>query len=73
MVLLSKMWRERSMLWLKSCPRCGGDVYEDRGDDRGDAIYFLECLQCGHILSDSEERKLNWITVETIEPQDAFV
>jgi len=32
--------------WLHSCPRCGGDLYEDvysQGDD-------FVCLQCGAVL-----------------------
>lgn len=30
---------------LKSCPRCGGDVYIDRGMD----TWYEECLQCGYV------------------------
>ena len=29
---------------LKSCPRCGGDLFMDRDTDG----WFEECLQCGH-------------------------
>jgi len=32
------------MFWLRSCPRCQGDFYQDR-DPFG---YYLRCLQCGH-------------------------
>lgn len=32
------------MFWLRSCPRCQGDFYQDR-DTFG---YYLRCLQCGH-------------------------
>jgi len=33
----------RVMLYLKSCPRCKGDIYVNR-DMYGD---YKECLQCG--------------------------
>jgi Zn ribbon nucleic-acid-binding protein len=33
------------MLYLKSCPRCHGDLYLDR-DSHGT---FRQCLQCGFI------------------------
>lgn len=32
------------MFWLRSCPRCQGDFYQDL-DPFG---YYLRCLQCGH-------------------------
>ncbi len=34
------------MLYLKTCPRCSGDMYLDRD------LYgpFKECLQCGYIM-----------------------
>ncbi len=35
------------MLYLKSCPRCRGDVKFER-DMYGQ---YLECLQCGFLLS----------------------
>ena len=33
------------MLYLKSCPRCQGDLYSDR-DAHG---AFRQCLQCGFV------------------------
>lgn len=42
------------MLLLKACPRCGGDLSVDHDRDCG----FLECVQCGHILSRQEELAL---------------
>ncbi len=41
------------MLYLKSCPKCGGDVYLDRD------LYgtFMACFQCGHTLNAAEEKK----------------
>ncbi len=38
------------MLWLKSCPRCKGDLFET-GDQFG---AYLKCVQCGCHLSDAE-------------------
>ena len=38
------------MFWLKCCPKCAGDLYEDRdlyGSQRA-------CLQCGHYLTQEE-------------------
>ena len=31
------------MFWFKGCPRCSGDLYEDR-DQYGP---FISCVQCG--------------------------
>ncbi len=30
-------------MWLKGCPKCGGDLYKDRD------VYgaFVSCIQCG--------------------------
>ena len=39
------------MFWLKCCPRCGGDLYDDR-DQYG---YYIACVQCGHYLTEAEE------------------
>ena len=39
------------MLWLKSCPKCGGDLYGNR-DHFG---WFVACLQCGNYLVQAEE------------------
>ncbi len=38
------------MLWLKGCPRCRGDLYEER-DQYG---YVVACFQCGHELTQAE-------------------
>ena len=32
------------MFWLKGCPRCKGDLYEDK-DKYG---HYVSCLQCGY-------------------------
>ena len=39
------------MFWLKLCPRCNGDLYENN-DIFG---RYIACLQCGHHLTDYEE------------------
>ena len=39
---------------LKSCPKCGGDMYQDGAWSIDEA----QCLQCGHILTSSELEKL---------------
>ena len=39
------------MYWLKSCPRCQGDLFENNG------FYgrYIDCFQCGHYLTAVEE------------------
>ena len=34
------------MFWLKSCPKCHGDLYQ------GNDLYgtYISCLQCGHYI-----------------------
>ncbi len=39
------------MIWLKRCPRCDGDLFEN-SDMYG---RYIACLQCGHYLSEPEE------------------
>ena len=45
------------MFWLKSCPRCHGDLYEGR-DFYG---LYIACLQCGHYLGEAEELVLKYL------------
>jgi hypothetical protein len=42
------------MFWLKRCPQCGGDLM-DESDVHGS---FIGCLQCGRMLTLSEEKAL---------------
>ena len=52
------------MFWLKSCPRCAGDLYDARDLFGG----YLACLQCGHYLSELEELAvgcISWVAPET--------
>lgn len=45
------------MFWLHSCPKCGGDLYEQR-DQYGP---YIACVQCGHYLSDAEVANLKLV------------
>jgi hypothetical protein len=42
------------MFWLKACPRCLGDLHEERD------LYgpYVVCIQCGCILTSEEEQRL---------------
>lgn len=40
-------------LWLKSCPKCGGDLFSDR-DVMG---YYRQCLQCGYTFYEQRRRE----------------
>jgi ribosomal protein S27AE len=44
---------------LRGCPRCGGDVFAEHDPYVG---LLLSCLQCGHTLTDAEERALRAAT-----------
>ena len=46
------------MFWLKSCPRCRGDLHE------GLDFYgpYIACLQCGHYLGEAEEVVLKYLS-----------
>ena len=47
------------MMWLKGCPRCKGDLFEEAGINP--EVYgarFVNCLQCGYSLSPEEEAQL---------------
>lgn len=39
------------MFYLKSCPRCHGDLYQGE-DTFGE---YISCLPCGHMLTEGEE------------------
>ena len=45
------------MFWLKSCPRCRGDLFQDR-DRYG---WYISCLQFGHHLNEVEEVVLRYV------------
>ena len=42
------------MFWLKSCPRCGGDLHEERDFYGG----YVACIQCGVVLTEEQELAL---------------
>lgn len=42
------------MLWLKSCPRCRGDLLRTSNGTE----FVMSCLQCGHTLSEMDARRL---------------
>ncbi|HZU06439.1 MAG TPA: hypothetical protein VFB73_10710 [Chloroflexota bacterium] len=47
------------MIWLKGCPRCRGDLFEEEGI--GPEVYgtrFVTCLQCGYTLTAEQEAQL---------------
>ena len=52
------------MFWLRSCPRCAGDIY-GTSDSYGE---YFACLQCGHCLNELEELVVgfkSWAVSET--------
>ncbi len=51
------------MLWLKSCPRCRGDLLRTSHDGE----HVLSCLQCGHALAELQAKRL----VERPRPEGA--
>jgi len=42
------------MYWLKACPRCRGDLHEER-DFYGQ---YVACIQCGYVLDSRQEQTL---------------
>ena len=45
------------MYWLKSCPRCYGDL-SYRTDQYG---RYIACVQCSHNLTEAEEARLGMV------------
>lgn len=46
-------------MWLKGCPRCRGDLFEEPALGIPILVtHYITCLQCGHVLSVAEERAL---------------
>ncbi len=46
------------MFWLKCCPRCEGDLYEEK-DTYG---RYVACLQCGRVINPLLESGANATT-----------
>ena len=42
------------MFWVKSCPKCHGDLYRD-SDTYGT---YIACIQCSHYLTQVEEAEV---------------
>ncbi len=40
---------------LRSCPRCGGDIYIDRDWH----VWYEQCLQCGYLNDMPDEVKVH--------------
>lgn len=45
------------MLWLKSCPRCRGDLLRTSNGSE----FVMNCLQCGHTVSEMDARRFSVI------------
>jgi len=41
-------------IWLKECPRCGGDLREESNTFGR----YIACIQCGNILTHIQETRL---------------
>ncbi|MFH1486897.1 MAG: hypothetical protein ABIH46_12570 [Chloroflexota bacterium] len=52
--------RVKPRWWLKSCPRCHGDLYEE--EDWGETS--IQCLLCGRALIQDEEDRLLGLAVK---------
>ena len=50
------------MTWLKCCPRCNGDLCENK-DSYG---RYVACVQCGHYLSEMEEVVLRYSSQNSV-------
>ena len=51
------------MVWLKSCPRCGGDLYMEEAHFGS----YVSCFQCGAAIADFDERAKASDVVEAME------
>lgn len=51
--------------WLRSCPRCRGDIFEERALGSVDMV----CIQCGHVLTAVQEMTLRSRGVRAEVPQ----
>lgn len=60
----------KQMFWLKACPRCHGDLYQEE-DLFGS---YVACLQCGRELNQFEESFLDYPLGKAVgdEPEEAL-
>ena len=49
------------MYWLRSCPRCSGDLFENN-DDNGS---YIDSFRCGHYLTAAEEADIRYDNFST--------
>ena len=49
------------MYWLRSCPRCSSDLFEN-SDDYGS---YIDCFQCGHYLTAVEKADIRYDNFST--------
>ncbi len=55
------------MMWLKACPRCRGDLYDEPGiGPQSAGTYSVTCLQCGYMLTRTQESMLRRKTAELL-------
>lgn len=45
-------------MWLKGCPKCRGDLFEEPSIGLSAVSRYISCLQCGHVLTNEEEKSL---------------
>ncbi len=53
------------VIWLKACPRCGGDLFEERDW----YSRTVKCFQCGRALTTAQERELRVKAIATREAE----
>ena len=49
------------MYWLKSYPRCSGDLFENSDNYRS----YIDCFQCGHYLTALEDADIRYDNFST--------
>ena len=49
------------MYWLRRCPRCSGDLFENSDNYRS----YIDCFQCGHYLTALEEAAIRYDNFST--------
>jgi len=49
------------MYWLKSYPRCSGDLFENNDNYRS----HIDCFHCGHYLTAVEEADIKYDNFST--------
>lgn len=47
------------MYWLKTCPRCHGDLHEVHYIAASETARDIVCMQCGYVLTAEQEKLLS--------------